>query len=100
MRATQKEIDTWKARHRKVYEITVQDGEEAFVGYFKRPDMDTVTAVTKLAKTDEVKSANILFDNCWLGGDDLIKDEATLKLQAISQLEQMTKECKASIKNL
>jgi hypothetical protein len=98
--ATDEIIATWKAKYGKVVEVKVKDGDKNYVGYFRRPDMETLSAVNKLYKTDEVKSANVLFDNCWLGGDEQMKADAIVKMSAIAKLQELTQICVAEIKNL
>ena len=63
---TQETINKWKAQHRKVTRIDVEDDGDLHVGYFKRPSMETMAAVNKLAKSDEMRSAQTLFDGCLL----------------------------------
>lgn len=97
---TEETIQMWRAKYRKISEVIIEDGDDKFVCYFRRPDMDTMSAVTKLSKTDEVKAANILFDNCWLGGDQMIKEDAVLKMSAISQLNKIMTVQTVTLKNL
>lgn len=97
---TEEQINLWKGKYRKVVEISVTDDDATFVGYFHRPDMDTMSAVNKLAKTDEVKSTLVMFDNCWLGGHPVIQDDAIVKMAAIGQLASVFNSCVAEIKNL
>jgi hypothetical protein len=88
-----------KKRYRHVIAVEVEDNGEVFSGYFTRPDMETLAAVNKLLKSDEIRAASILFDKCWIEGDSLIRDDATLKLAAISQLEKINGNVVASVKN-
>jgi len=97
---TPEQIATWKAKHRKVSEISVVDDGEKHIGYFHRPSMETMSAVNKIGKTDEVKAANILFDNCWLGGSQTMKEEAVVKMAAIGKLNELMNINTAEIKNL
>ncbi|MDY0392945.1 MAG: hypothetical protein RBR89_06085 [Candidatus Bipolaricaulis sp.] len=92
-------IQQWKNQHRKVYSITIEDGEN-IVGYFKRPDMATLSAVNAISKTDEVKAANILFDNCWLGGSELVREDAVVKMGMMSKLNDMMTLSGSALKNL
>ena len=97
---TPEQIEMWKAKHRRIYAVEVVDGNEAHTGYFRRPDMETISAVRKLGKTDEIKGANALFDNSWLGGSTLLREDAVLKLAAIGQLDSLTEKVTSAIKNL
>lgn len=97
---TEETIDGWKAKHRKVMEITVEDGTDRHKGYFHRPDMNTMSAVNKLSKTDEVKGSNTLFDNCWLGGSKEMQEDAVIKMSAMTQLSNIFISCTSELKNL
>lgn len=59
-----------------------------------------MAAVTKIAKTDEVKSCEVMFDNCWLGGSEALRQDAILFLEATKQLGTMLNSCRSSLKNL
>ena len=98
--ASDSEIQAWKARHRKVYEVIIEDDGEKFAAYFKRPDMDVFSAVNKLSKTDEVKAAGILFDACLLGCAQEVKEDSILKMSAIAQLKNIMAVKSAELKNL
>ena len=92
-------IQQWKNQHRKVYAVEIEDGD-TIVGYFKRPDMATLSAVNSVSKTDEVKAANILFDNCWLGGSELVGQDAVIKMGMMTKLNEMMTLSNAALKNL
>lgn len=93
-------IQQWKNQFRKVYSITIDDDGETVIGYFKRPDMETLSAVNAVSKIDEVKAANTLFANCWLGGSDLVKTDAVIKMGMMSKLNDMMTLAHADLKNL
>lgn len=94
------QIAAWKKEHRKVYAIEVEDDGELFVGYFHRPGMETLSAVNRLAKTDEVKSTTTMFDNCWLGGDPVMKTDTLVRMAAIRQLGEMFNRVVGTLKNV
>lgn len=97
---TEEQIAQWKAQHRKVTRIDVVDGDETHIGYFKRPSMETMTAVSKVSKTDEMRSAQVLFDGCWLGGSPVIRTDAVLFTAAMTQLNKAFTSAMSSLKNL
>jgi len=97
---TEAQVTKWKAVHKKVYRIDVVDGDDLHVGYFHRPSLQTMSAVTKVAKTDEVKSAEVLYDNCWLGGSAEMRTDAILFLAATTQLGKVMSGAMGSLKNL
>ena len=97
---TEEQIKQWKGKHGKVVRIDVVDDDDLHVGYFHRPKLDTISAVTKMAKSDEMRSSEVLYDNCWLGGSPAMRKDAMLFLQATKQLGTMLNSCRSSIKNL
>ena len=97
---TEEQINKWKAAHKRVVRIDVTDGDDLHVAYFKRPSLETMSAVTKVTKTDEVKGATVLYDNCFLGGDPEIREDALLFVAATAQLGQLFNSCLGSLKNL
>ena len=97
---TEEQIRAWKAQHGKIACIEVVDDGDVHVGYFHRPRIETMAAVTKIAKTDELKSSETMFDNCWLGGSLAMRNDAVLFLEATKQLGVMLSSCRSSLKNL
>ena len=70
------------------------------MGYFRRPDFQTVKAITKISKTDEVEAGKVMFDNCWLGGSEQLRKDAVLFMAVQAQLGKMLNGCMGSLKNL
>lgn len=99
---TDEQVQSWKKQHRKVYAIEVpdRDTKEVFVGYFHHPDMETMSLVNKISKADEIKSATMLFDKCWLGGDDTMKSDALVRIAATGQLDAIFRRYVGTLKNL
>lgn len=95
-------INAWKAKHRKVFAVEVVDDDtkEVFVGYFAHPDKETLSLVNKIAKADEIKSAETMFNRCWLGGDELLKTDPAMNLSATGQLQGIFTSYSATLKNL
>jgi hypothetical protein len=83
---TPDQINELKAKHGQLSLVTVVDGDEKYVGIFKEPTMDTLSAITALAKQDEVKASLALFDNCLLACDDAMKKRPRVRLSAIGNL--------------
>lgn len=97
---TEQQIQQWKAQHGKVIRIDVVEGEECHIGYFKRPSLETMRATASIGKTDEFKSSEVMFDNCWLGGSEYLRKDAVLFLETVKQLSTLFQSCMSSIKNL
>jgi hypothetical protein len=101
-RVSQEQIEAWKQQHKVdvIHEITVpldDEAKEKAVGYFKKPNLQTIAASEKFAMSDPIKSGLVLFDNCYIGGDDF-GDEA--KMSAIQELSDLFKIRAAEVKNL
>lgn len=94
------QIEAWKQRHRRVVRIDVVDGDELHVGYFHRPTMETMKAVTALAKKDELESVQVLAKNCWLGGSEAMLTDAVLFVALSKELGALIGSCMSSLKNV
>lgn len=97
---TDEQVAAFKQKHRKSFAIEVQDGDEVHIGYFKRPSFETIKAVTKVAKTDEVEAGKVMFDNCWLGGSEDLRTDALLFMAVQAQLGSVLNGFRGLIKNL
>lgn len=97
---TEEQVNKWKATHKRVFRIDVTDGDDLHVAYFKRPSLPTMSAVTKVGKTDEMKSVEVLYDNCFLGGSTEMREDALLFMAATTQLGKIFNSCLGSLKNL
>ncbi len=96
------QIKRWKAKYGEVNQITVPIDDEGntVTAYFRKPDLNIIAAASKFAETDPIKSGLILFENCWLGGDETIKQDDEAKLSAIKSLGKLFKVRDAEIKKL
>lgn len=94
------QIEQWKQRYRRVVRIDVVDGEELHIGYFRRPTMETMKAVTALAKKDELESVQVLAKNCWLGGSESLLTDAVLFVALGKELGTLMGSCMSSLKNV
>lgn len=99
---TKIQIDEWRGRWGRVVEIEIADTDvqEVHRGYFRRPDMKTMQAFSAAAKSNEVKAAEVIFDNCWLGGSAMMKTDAVYKMQAVGELQNIFGKCVSKLKNL
>ncbi len=97
---TEEKVEEMKRKHGKVFRVDIVDGEDTHIGYFRRPDFDTIKTVTKLGKVDEVEAGKVIFDKCWLGGSEELRRDAVLFMAVQVQLGKMMNSCMGSIKNL
>jgi hypothetical protein len=79
--------------------IEVRDGKDVFACTVKRPDVATLSRVTKLLKTDEVLAMQELLKGCWVDGDTQILNDALLLMAAANQMGGLQSEIAAEIKN-
>ncbi|MBD5238376.1 MAG: hypothetical protein HDS64_01205 [Bacteroidales bacterium] len=97
---TEAQVNAFKAQHRKSFAVEIQDGDEVHIGYFKRPTLETLKAVTKVAKSDEVEAGKVMFDNCWLGGSQELRTDALLFMAVQKKLGEVLNGFQGLIKNL
>lgn len=97
---TDAQIQSFKEAHGKVLRVDIVDGKDTHIGYFRRPGFQTIKAIAKISKTDEVEAGKVMFDNCWLGGSEDLRKDAVLFMAVQTQLGKMLNGCMGSIKNL
>ena len=97
---TEANIKEWKAKHRKVFRVDIVDGDETHIIYFKRPDFATVKSTTKIGKTDEIEGGRVMFEHCFLGGSEYVRNDMSLFMAAQVQLNKLLNSCMGSLKNL
>ena len=93
---TQEQIDKWKQQYGAVFEITVEDKK----AYLKPPDRKILSCATVEAGKDPFAFNDIILKNCWIGGDEEIRDVESYSLAAGSQLDKIIEFREASIKKL
>lgn len=98
---TEAQIKKWKAKYGDVFAISVKlNNKEKATGYFKKPDLNIIAAAAKFAETDPIKSGTVMLENCWLGGDEIIKQDDEAKLGVIKRLGELFKVKEAEVKKL
>lgn len=96
MKATEKQINDWKNKHGDVFEITVEDKS----AYLRKPDRKTLAFAMTKVQTDPLGFSEILLTNCWLAGDEEIRNDDAYFLAAISQLDQLVEVKASEVKKL
>lgn len=97
---TETDIAKWKNVYGRVMRVDVEDDGNLYIGYFRRPSLQTMSAVNKITKEDEIKGAKTLYDNCFLGGSKEIAEDSVLFMEAQKQLSTLFTSCRSSLKNL
>lgn len=82
---TPEQIEAWKRQHKHVYEIDV-DGHKAWL---RKPTRQELSASLGTAQTDPLGFAEQILNDCWLAGDEAIKEDDELFLATQPLLSQM-----------
>jgi len=78
---TDAQINRWKYQYKRVVKLSIEDDDGiTLYAYFRKPSMQIRSAVLQASKMDEFKALEVLFKNCYLGGDTAIEDEDDLRL--------------------
>lgn len=100
--ATGWQIEQWKGKWGEVYMVEVdldEEGREVAVGYFRSPDLGVLSLVSRLSE-DQVRAAEALLENLWLGGDERFKTDDKVKLAAFQQLPKLVEVRASRLKKL
>ncbi len=84
-KVTKAQIDIWKKKHGDIHKLIVDDKE----AYLHKPDRNTLRLALSKAATDPLGMAEVVLDNCWLGGDDEIKTDDSYFLGAMGQVDKI-----------
>lgn len=100
--ATPAQIKQWKQTYKEIYQVDVPLDDEGTIGigYVRKPDLDVIGASAKYAESDPIKSGNIMFESCWLGGDERITESEEAKLSATQKIAKLFKVRVSTIKKL
>ncbi len=96
MKATQEQINAWKAQHGDMYEVEV-DGHYC---YLKKPSRKALGYASVAGKSNPIKFNEILLNDCWVGGDEAIKTEDDLFLAVSGQLAELISVKEAALAKL
>jgi hypothetical protein len=94
------EIQTLKEEHGELVLVEVASEGKTHQVIFKEPTFKQLEVITKMAKTDEVKSAQAAYVNCVVKADEAIANRDLLKLKAVEALLARIQQTKANAKNL
>lgn len=79
--ALQNQINAWKAEHGEIFYFKVGNDKEC---YLKKPSRQTMSYAAVAAQTDPLQYNEVILNECWLAGDEVIKTDTGLFL-SISQ---------------
>lgn len=98
--ASPEELLTMKGKYGKIKVVEVEDDGDTYFIYLKRPDFETLKAVTKVSKTDELEGTKIFVRNCMVGGAAEVLDDAVLLVSAASAASSLLTSAKSVLKNV
>jgi hypothetical protein len=90
------QLAEWKARYGNIYKITVEDK----VCYLRKPSRKALGYASAVGKTNPIKFNEILLNDCWLGGDEVIKTDDNLFLSASAKLAELIDVKEAELEKL
>jgi hypothetical protein len=93
---TQEQIDAWKKKHGQVFKIEVEDK----VCFLKKPDRKTISAASAIGQKNPIKFAETILQNCWLAGDEEIKEDDDYFFAVSGELDQLLEFKNAELKKL
>ncbi len=83
----------------KTVKIQVELDEEQYRCELHRPSIETLSVVNKLSKSDEVKAAQILVSQCWVSGDEEIRQDGLLLLAVAGEFGKSNQPKVSIVKN-
>ena len=95
------QIKEWKRTHgeNKIFQIDVETDDVKAKAYFRKPTLEILSLASKYSD-DLIKTGEVLFDNCWLGGDDVFNEDDEVKFSAYVQLNSLFEIKTSTIKKL
>lgn len=84
----------------RIYLVEVTDEEAIHCLYIRRPDFDTLKAVSKVGKTDELESSRVFLSNCRVAGSEAVLQDGVLLVAAASAVGELLTSAKAILKNV
>lgn len=92
------QIEGWKKKYNKVHKITVEVSEDdTAIGYLRSPSRDhKAIALSLYQQNKPLETGEFLLQNCWLGGDDRLKDAEEISDSAAIQANTIVNFLKGS----
>ncbi len=93
---TTEKIEAWKKQHGEIYSVTVDDK----IGFLKKPDRKALGAAAVIGHNNSIKYNEGLLNNCWLGGDEELRENDAYFLGVSNQLAQIIEIKEVELKKL
>lgn len=92
---TQAEIDALKKEHGELTLVSIEDEGH---WWFKKPNMQTLSAAAAMAERDPMGSTLVYFNNCLIKGDPKAAENVDLWLAIAPTLQTLIEEKKSVVK--
>ncbi len=92
----QGQIAKWKEQHGKVYSFTA----EGKVCYLRKPTRKALSAAAIIGQKDPLKYNEVLIANCWLGGDEALKNDDAYFLGLSAKVADLVEVKEGELKEL
>ena len=92
----EEQIAIWKEEYGDVYVYTA----EGKTCYLKKPDRNILSAAAVIGRNDPLKYNEIILKNCWLGGDEQIKDDDSFFLGISQKIGELIEVKEGELKKL
>ncbi len=86
-----------KRKHGEIYVLNFEDGKKC---YLKTPDRKTLKFAATIAQSNPLEYAEVILNNCFVGGDEDIKTNNAYFLSATSKIEQLIEVKQSELKKL
>ncbi len=96
VKITQAQIAQWKKDNGTVFKVEIEDA----VCYLKKPDRKTLSFAMTDAQTNPLGFAEVILENCWLGGDEIIKTNDDYFMAASGVIDELIEIKQAAIKKI
>jgi hypothetical protein len=93
---TQAEKDAWKLKHGEVFCIGSSKGDV----YVAKPTRAVLSMILTKAKTDVLAAADVILTNCWLHGDESLKQDNGFLLGLVNQLDAIIETVTVEVKKI
>ncbi len=94
---SQEQIETWKRQFGDVFKLDVEGG---FTCYLKKPTRRIYSMALSQGQKSPMRFNEIIINNCWIDGDEQIREDDDLFYAACGQIDVLIPEVAADIKKL
>lgn len=96
MKATQEQIQEWKAKYGVVFEISVEDK----VCYLHKPSRKTMGYAAMASKDNPLRFNEVILNDCWIAGDEDLRTDDELFMSVSGRIGEIVEIKQAELKKL